>query len=193
MGATFLGTSLFYAGIIYLPLFVQDVIRANAGGAGLVITPMIITLVLSANITGRLISRTRRYKKLALSGFILLGIAIFILTTIQPDTQLIMLIIASILLGYGTGVMYPVFTVAAQNAFSVKEIGVITSSLQFSRNMGATIITPLFGCIISATLNSTKKITDFSLIPAETLSHAISLVFDACLGIAINPDQQSGS
>ncbi|ACL16092.1 MFS transporter [Methanosphaerula palustris] len=185
MGAVFLGNSLFYAGIIYLPLFVQDVIKTTASGAGLVITPMIISLILSANITGRLIARTRRYKYLALSGFLFLGIAISILTMVRIDTPITVLILASILLGYGMGVMFPTFSVAAQNAFSVKEIGVITSSLQFSQNMGATLITPLFGIIISTALNSSKKLTDYSLVPADLLSHAISLVFDACLGIVI--------
>ena len=104
---------------------------------------------------------------------------------IRPDASNEELIIGSILLGYGSGIMHPLFSIAAQNAFSVKEIGVITSSLQFSRNMGATIITPLLGVIMYSALNTTKGSLDLSTIPARELSHAISLVFDGCIIIVL--------
>ncbi|HWQ66287.1 MAG TPA: MDR family MFS transporter [Methanospirillum sp.] len=185
MIAVFFANALLFAVIIYIPLFVQDVLKTSASVAGMVITPMVLSMVLAAIITGQMISRSRRYKNLAIFGFGIIAIAIIIFAFIRPETSFEELIIASILLGYGSGIMHPLFSIAAQNSFSNKEIGVISSSLQFSRNMGATIITPIFGVIMYSALNTSKESVDLSLVPPEVLSHAISLVFEACLGIVV--------
>lgn len=181
----FLGNALFYAAIIYLPLFVQDVLNTNASMAGMVITPMVISVVLAAIISGQVLSRTRRYKTLALFAFALMGISTALFSTITPDTSFAELVFGSILLGFGTGIMHPLFSVAAQNAFSPKEIGVITSSLQFSRNMGATIITPLLAFVMYNSLNISNGAVDITRLSPDALAHAISLVFEWCLVIAI--------
>lgn len=185
MVAVFLSNALFYAAIIYLPLFVQDVLKTNASMAGMIITPMVISLVLAAILSGQIISRTRRYKFLALFGFTIMGVATGLFSMIRADTGYAELIIGSILLGFGTGIMHPLFSVAAQNAFTPKEIGVITSSLQFSRNMGATIITPLLATVMYGALHTVKGAMDISTLSPEILSHAISLVFDWCLAVAV--------
>jgi EmrB/QacA subfamily drug resistance transporter len=183
MVAVFLANSLFFAAIIYLPLFVQDVLKASASTAGMVITPMVLSMVLAAIVSGQMISRSRRYKNLALFGFGILGIACGIFAMLRQDTSYGELILGSVLLGYGSGIMHPLFSIAAQNAFSVRDVGVITSSLQFSRNMGATIITPLLGVIMYGALNGTKGSVDLTVVPAAELTHAISLVFDWCVAI----------
>jgi len=181
----FLGNALFYAAIIYLPLFVQDVLKTNASMAGMIITPMVISVVLAAIVSGQVISRTRRYKTLALFAFAIMGVSTALFSTINTDTSFAELIFGSILLGFGAGIMHPLFSVAAQNAFSPKEIGVITSSLQFSRNMGATVITPLLAFVMYNSLNITKGSVDISGLSPDSLAHAISLVFEWCLVIAI--------
>lgn len=183
----FLSNSLFIAAIIYIPLFVQEVLKQSASMAGMVITPMVVAMVLAAMITGQMIARRRRYKNLAICGFMMIGMSMIIYALIQPDTSLGILVVASILMGYGSGIMHPLLSIAAQNAFTHKEIGVITSSLQFSRNMGATIITPIFGVIMYGALNMTGSV-DLSSISPTLLTHAISIVFIACIvitGIAL--------
>ncbi len=179
----FLSNALLVAAIIYIPLFVQEVLKQSASMAGMVITPMVVSMVLAAMLTGQMIVRKRRYKKLAITGFVMIGISLIMYAFIQPDTSLYTLVIASILLGYGSGIMHPLLSIAAQNAFSHNEIGVITSSLQFSRNMGATIITPLLGVVMYGALHTSGTI-DLSGISPPTLTHAISLVFIACVVIA---------
>jgi MFS family permease len=181
MIAVLLANALFFAPIIYLPLFIQNVLKMTATTTGMIITPMVLSLVIAAIITGQMISRSRRYKKLALFGFVTIGVSMMMLAMIQPDTPIEILIIASILLGSGSGIMHPLFSVAAQNAFTFREIGVITSSLQFSRNLGATIIPPVLGVIMYGGLSSSGATVDITTVPPEILTYAISLVFDSCL------------
>lgn len=185
MAAAFFSNAIFYVAIIYLPLFMQDVQKTSASTAGLVITPMVLSMILAAIVTGQMISRTRRYRNLALTGFILIGIATVIFALLKPDTSFVMIVLGSILLGYGSGIMHPLLSIAAQNAFTQKEIGVITSSLQFSRNMGATIITPLLGIIMYGAIQSSNGSIDITTVSPEVLAHAIALVFGVCLILVV--------
>jgi len=185
MTVAFLSNAIFYAAIIYLPLFMQDVLKTGASTAGLVITPMVLSMILAALITGQMISRTRRYRNLALCGFALIGVATVIFALLKPDTSFMVIILGSILLGYGSGIMHPLLSIAAQNAFTHREIGVITSSLQFSRNMGATIITPLLGVIMYSALHTSKGSIDVTAISPDLFTGAIALVFDACLFLVV--------
>ncbi|HWQ63971.1 MAG TPA: MDR family MFS transporter [Methanospirillum sp.] len=185
MTMAFLSNALFYVAIIYLPLFMQDVLKTGASTAGLVITPMVLSMILAAVITGQMISRTRRYRNLALSGFVLIGISTAIFALLKPDTSFEVIVVGSILLGYGSGIMHPLLSIAAQNAFTQKEIGVITSSLQFSRNMGATIITPLLGVIMYGALETSKGSIDITTVSPDVLTHAIALVFGVCLILVV--------
>lgn len=57
------------------------------------------------------------------------------------------------LLGLGSGMMYPIFNAAAQNAVSKRELGVVTASMQFFRNIGSTVALPIFGVIVNITVN----------------------------------------
>ena len=56
--ATFLTAVSMYAGIMFIPLFVQGVIGSSATNAGLTLIPAMLSAVISAIIAGQIISRT---------------------------------------------------------------------------------------------------------------------------------------
>jgi EmrB/QacA subfamily drug resistance transporter len=180
--ASFLVNALLYAGIIYLPLFMQDVAKTSASGTGMLITPMIVALIIASVACGRIIRTTRRYKPAAVGGFIVAGIAILMLCTLSPGTPVLFIVAATILLGWGVGTLYPVLAVAAQNALPPEDLGIVTSSQQFFRNMGATLLTPVFGFVMYAGLGG-RAGSGLLQVPPEILAHAIQLVFVSCIGI----------
>jgi EmrB/QacA subfamily drug resistance transporter len=181
--AAFLSNALMFAGIIYLPLFMQDVLKTSAGTAGLIITPMVLALVVAAVVSGRVISSTRRYKPAAVAGFAILGAGILMLAFLTPVSSVSFIVIASILVGYGSGTLHPVLAIAAQNALPPRDLGVVSSSQQFFRNMGATLLTPLFGFVMYAGLGQQVDRKSLDLLPADVLAHAIQLVFISCIVI----------
>jgi len=183
--AAFLANALMFAGIIYLPLFMQDVKKTSAGVSGMVITPMVLALVVAAVVTGRLISSTGRYRALAIAGFVVIGAGIGLLAAMSPATPIFLIVIASALLGFGTGMMHPLLAIAAQNAFPPKDLGVVSSSQQFFRNMGATILTPVFGFVMYAGLGRVVDRNSLLLLPAGDLATAIDQVFLFCAGIVV--------
>jgi EmrB/QacA subfamily drug resistance transporter len=182
--ASFLANALMYAGIIYLPLYMQDVKQTNAGGAGILVTPMIVSLILASVVTGRIIAAIRKYKPVAVGGFAIVGTGVLMLATLSATSSLAFIVVATILVGAGTGILFPVLAIAAQNALPPQDLGIVTSSQQFFRNMGATILTPVFGFVMYLGLGTGTDKSNLLLLPPDTIAHGIQLVFVFCVVIA---------
>jgi uncharacterized membrane protein len=55
-----------------------------------------------------------------------------------------------IVTGFGTGLTFPVFTIAVQNAFPITRLGVVTSATQFFRQIGGTLGTAVMGSLLTS-------------------------------------------
>src|SRR5665213_2123339 len=62
-----IGIAMFGA-ILYIPLFAQDVLGRTATNSGVILTPMVLSLVVVSVIAGQTVSRTGHYKALAVFG-----------------------------------------------------------------------------------------------------------------------------
>jgi EmrB/QacA subfamily drug resistance transporter len=179
----FLANALFFAGIMYLPLFMQEVMGANASGSGIVITPMVVSLAIASIFSGRLISATGKYRRAILSGILVTGIGIAILTRLRPETAVTEIMISSSILGFGIGMLYPLLTVAAQNTSPPRELGAVTSSLQFARNLGAAILTPVFGFVMHAGISRGSAALPPDSVPLAGIVFGIEQVFLFCTAL----------
>ena len=54
---------------------------------------------------------------------------------------------------------YNIFNVAVQNAFTLREIGIVTASMRFFRNVGIMVFVPIFGYVMNFTLRSSTAIS----------------------------------
>lgn len=176
-----LATALIFGGIVYVPLFAQNVIGLSATNSGLIMIPMLISLTIASNIAGQIISRTGKYKKLAIIEFIITGIGIVLLSSMTPNTPYYLLLIYSTILGIGSGMMYTVFTISVQNAFPMREIGITTAAMQFFRNVGATVAIPVFGYIMNYTMRNPALV---NLSQNEILAVSIQNIFMASIILA---------
>lgn len=146
-----LGAGMFGA-ITYIPLFVQTVIGASATDSGLVMTPMMLSFVLTSTLSGQVISRTGRYKWAVVTGLTFMFSAMLLLSRMGTSTDRIEAIRNMIVLGMGMGMVMPTMTLAVQNTFPQARIGVTTASVQFFRSIGATIGVALMGTILTKQL-----------------------------------------
>lgn len=178
---SFLASALMFSGIIYVPLFAQGVLGMSATNSGLLMIPMMLSLTLSSIITGQIISMTGKYKRLVLVEFIITGIGVLLLATMNPNTSFYMLIIYSTILGIGSGMAYNLFNIAVQNAFPLREIGIVTASMRFFRNMGTIVFVPVFGYIMNFTLASSSTVT---LGKTQSLALSIQNIFLAAIVLA---------
>ena len=155
---SFLASALMFCGIIYVPLFAQDVLGMSATNSGLIMIPMLLSLTITSIITGQIISLTGKYKKLVIAEFIITGIGVALLSTMNANTPYYLLISYSTVLGIGSGMAYNIFNVAVQNAFTLREIGIVTASMRFFRNIGIIVFVPIFGYIMNFTLGSSTAV-----------------------------------
>ncbi|MDD1774162.1 MAG: MFS transporter, partial [Methanobacterium sp.] len=178
---SFLASALLFCGVIYVPLFAQGVLGLSATDSGFIMIPMLLSLTITSITTGEIISRTGRYKKLVVAEFIITGIGVVLLATMNENTSYNLLIIYSTILGIGSGLAYNIFNIAVQNAFPLREIGIVTASMRFFRNIGIIVFVPVFGYIMNLTLRSSNAA---ALGETQALILSIQNVFLAAIILA---------
>jgi len=147
----FVGVGMFGA-IVFIPLFAQLVLGLDATGSGTILTPLTLAFVVSSVFSGQVVSRTGRYKAVALGGLLLATVALFVMSRMTAATTPAALIARMVATGLGIGATMPVFTLAVQNAFGHEKLGIATASTQLFRSIGATVGTAVLGSVLNARL-----------------------------------------
>jgi EmrB/QacA subfamily drug resistance transporter len=170
MATIFLTAMGMFGAILYIPLFAQNVIGASATNSGTILTPMMFGIVAASIFTGQIMSRTGKYKVLAVAGLVEIVAAMFWLATVNVDTTQIGLVVRMIALGVGLGMTMPIFNLAVQNAFSQADLGVATASTQLFRSVGGTVGTALMAAVLNSSIkNNLSALQDNPF--AKFLSH----------------------
>jgi len=149
----FFSQAIMFSAIMYLPYFVQGVIGSSATTSGAVITPMMLGLLLASNITGQLVSRIGKARLLSASAFLIMAGGSFLLSTMSVTTSYGTAIFFMMILGFGVGMCMPITNVNAQNAAPKQQVGSVTSSVMFFRNIGSTIGSAIYGVIMANSLS----------------------------------------
>lgn len=159
--ALFLTAMGMFGAILYIPLFSQGVIGGSATHAGLILTPMMIALVVASIAVGQIVSRTGKYKIIAVIGTMIICTALFFFSTITAQTSNGKLILRMVILGAGLGSTMPIFTLAVQSAFTKNRLGEVTAGTQLFRSVGATVGIAILGGIMNFQLDKqVEKIKD---------------------------------
>lgn len=149
----FLGGA-FLSILIFLPLFMVNVVGVSATQAGSSLIPLSLGLVFGSVVAGQLVSRFGHYKYFMLGGGALLFVGAVLLSTMTADTSYARVTLYMVVCGLGLGPSFPLYTLAVQNAVAVTELGQATSASQFFRQIGGTVGAALMGAVLSAGLAS---------------------------------------
>jgi len=163
----FLSQAVMFAAIIYLPYFVQGVIGSDAATSGLVVMPMMIGLLLASNVVGVCISRFGRLRLMSVCAFAVMGAGAILLSRMGVSTSYPDAILSMLILGAGVGISMPITSVNAQNAAPREQLGSVTSTVMFFRNMGSTVGSAVYGVIMSSAFAAGIAKTDMGRLPAE--------------------------
>lgn len=145
------GVGMFGA-MMSLPLYLQIVKGATPTTAGLQMLPLTLGIMIASLSSGRIISRTGRYKVFAVAGLGIMAAALFLLATIGVDTPMAVVMVIAFLIGLGLGASMQTLQLAATNDVPARDIGVATSSSTFFRQIGGTAGTAVFMSILFATV-----------------------------------------
>jgi EmrB/QacA subfamily drug resistance transporter len=142
-----LGVGMFGV-IIYLPLFMQGVLGVSATRSGNLLTPLMMGAVIGSFASGQAVSRTGRYKGVAVAGSILIAIGMVLFARMDAGTARSYVALGMIVSGLGMGLVQPVYTIAVQNVAPRQQMGAATSSTIFFRSIGSTVGVAAFGTIM---------------------------------------------
>ena len=157
---TFLTGFGMFGGIIFIPLFFQGVLGASATSSGSFLTPMMLGIVFGATVSGQLLARTGlRYRLFGLAGTFVMGIGIYLISTMNETTSFVRAVGYIVVMGTGLGITFPTFMLAVQNSIPFRLMGTATSALQFFRSVGGMLGLALLGAVMTSRFASTLEAT----------------------------------
>jgi EmrB/QacA subfamily drug resistance transporter len=134
--------------IIYLPLYMQGVLGVSATQSGSLLTPLMMGAVVGSIAGGQTVSRTGRYKGIAVLGSVLVAAGMLLFARMGATTPQSYVAFGMVVAGLGMGLLQPVYTLAVQNVAPRRQMGAATSSTIFFRSIGSTVGVAAFGSIM---------------------------------------------
>ena len=148
-----LGVAMFGA-VEYIPTYLQMALGVSATAAGLLMIPMMGVLLVVSIITGRLVSKTGRYKAYVTVGTAIVALGLFLLSLVDLETPTWLFCVYLGVMGAGLGMSMQFLTLIVQNAFAVSLVGTATAANNFFRQVGSTVGASLVGGLFTSRLTS---------------------------------------
>lgn len=149
----------FYGGgflglVVFLPLYLVNVLGTSATAAGVALIPLSLGVVFGATVSGQIVSRVGRYKRFMVGGGLVFVVGVFGLSRLTVDTSFATILVLMVVCGLGVGPTLPLFPLAVQNAVDVRKLGQATSATQFFRQIGGAVGTAALGAVLALTLTT---------------------------------------
>ena len=152
VAAIFLAAFGFFATVLFLPRWFQVVAGSSATVSGYQMLPLLGGLIISAVVSGQIVSRTGRYRILIFSALVVMAAGLFMLSQLRVDTPIPVLWAWMFVTGLGVGPTFAVFTLVVQNNVTVERLGTATSNLTFFQQVGGTVGLAITGTIFATSL-----------------------------------------
>ncbi len=143
------GVALF-GGAVFLGQYFQIARGYSPTAAGLLTLPMVFGAVVSATLSGRLITKYGRWKNYLLAGSVIMAIGFGLLSTIDAHTNMAVLSGFLFALGLGMGMTMQNLVLAVQNTVEPRNLGAATSTVTFFRSLGGAAGVSVLGAVLSS-------------------------------------------
>jgi EmrB/QacA subfamily drug resistance transporter len=141
-----------FASILYIPEYQQVVRGFSPTKSGLMTMPLVMGLLVTSIISGRLITRWGRYRAFPIIGTLVLTFGLWLFSHITLTTSEWVIGVWMAIVGAGLGLFMQVMTLAIQNSVERSELGTATSTATFFRSLGSSFGGALFGAILTSRL-----------------------------------------
>jgi MFS family permease len=146
------GATMFGA-IAFLPVYLQIVKAASATESGLRMIPLMLGLVTSSVLSGKIITDTGKYRPFPIAGMAIVVVGMFLLSRLDAHTPMLEVSAYMLILGVGIGMVMQVLVLAVQNAADYRDLGTATAGVNFFRSMGSAFGVAIFGSILTNRLD----------------------------------------
>jgi MFS family permease len=131
---------------------VQGALGKSATSAGVIVVPFMLSAVVASILSGQLVSRTGRYKAVAVVGLAVLVAGLLLVWRMDEATGGGEVARNAVVAGVGLGLAMQVLVVAVQNAVPRAIMGSASALVHFSRTIGGTLGVTLMGVIVARDL-----------------------------------------
>ncbi|MFE1585892.1 MDR family MFS transporter [Streptomyces sp. NPDC058737] len=138
--------------LTYLPTYLQYVDGDSATVSGVRTLPMVAGLLIASVFSGNVVSKTGRYRLFPIAGTLVMGVGLYLMSLMGPDTGAWLESLYMFVLGTGIGLSMQVLTIAVQNTVEYSDLGTATSGVTFFRTLGSSFGTAVFGTIYANAL-----------------------------------------
>jgi EmrB/QacA subfamily drug resistance transporter len=149
LGSIAVGVAMF-GGAVFLGQYFQIARGYSPTAAGLLSLPMVAGSMVSATVSGQLISRTGRWKVYLVVGAVLLTAGFGLLATTDHETSMVLIGVYLLVLGLGLGMTMQNLVLAVQNTVAVTDLGAASSTVSFFRSLGGTVGVSVLGAILAS-------------------------------------------
>ncbi len=138
----------------YMPTYLQMVTGYTPAQAGLLMIPMMGSLLVTSILVGRRVSTTGRYKNFMIVGSLVTAAALVLLSTVRVENPVAVICVYLAVLGAGLGSVMQLLTLVAQNSFRQALVGTATAGQNYFRQVGATLGSAIVGSLFASRLTS---------------------------------------
>ncbi len=138
----------------YLPTYFQMAEGVSATGAGLLMIPMMGSMLVTSVVVGAIVSKSGRYKMIPIIGSAVTALGLWLLSTITIHTTLTTISIYMAVLGLGLGMSMQILTLIVQNEFPHRIVGTATAANNYFRQVGSSLGAAVVGSMFVARLTS---------------------------------------
>jgi EmrB/QacA subfamily drug resistance transporter len=146
----FLATASLFAITVFVPLLLQTTTGAAATEAGLLLAPAMLGITVSTTVSGRIITRTGRYKVFPIVGLALMTAGLTLLAVVADERSQLAIGAAIVVFGLGFGMVTQILVLAVQNSVDRRELGVATATTGFFRALGGAAGAAVLGAVFAA-------------------------------------------
>ena len=143
--------------MLFLPIYVQGVLGLSPQNSGAVMTPMMLSFIAGSLVSGQLMTRTGTYKTIAIAGAAVMCVGLFLMTRLSASATWTVVVRDMLVMGVGIGGLMPIMSLAVQNAFPYKDMGVVSATQQFVTSLGGVIASPILGTVLTNTFAARLK------------------------------------
>ncbi|MET7715117.1 DHA2 family efflux MFS transporter permease subunit [Streptomyces sp. NPDC005407] len=145
----FMAGFMMFGAVLFLPLFQQSVQGASATNSGLLLLPMLMSMLVVSMVAGRITTSTGKYRLFPIVGGGLMVTGLFLLAQMDTETSRLTSGIYMAVLGAGMGFLMQITMLVAQNSVEQKDMGVASSATTLFRTLGASFGVAIMGALFT--------------------------------------------
>ncbi|MGW6792651.1 MDR family MFS transporter [Streptomyces chartreusis] len=148
IASLFVGIALF-AGTVFFSQYFQVARGESPTMSGVMTIPLIAGLFVSSTVSGRIITRTGKWKGWLLAGGLLMTAGLALLGMLRYDTPYVYIATYMALVGLGVGMTLQNLVLCTQNQVSPDDLGAASSTVTFFRSLGGAVGVSVLGSVLA--------------------------------------------